>query len=35
MKKIIERVATALASLAFLGAAWFALYEVLSFGWRA
>ena len=35
MKQLIERVATAVLSLAMLGVAWLALYEILSYGWRA
>jgi hypothetical protein len=35
MKRIIGRVATTVVSLAMLGVAWLALYEMLSYGWRA
>ena len=35
MKQVMRSVATAVVSLAMLGVAWLALYEMLSYGWRA
>ena len=35
MRQIMGRVGAAAMSLALLGVAWLALYEVLSYGWRA
>ena len=35
MKHIVERIAATVASLVLLGLAWYALFELLVFGWRA